>query len=352
MKAKQIPPKTLKKKLFWESPSSLGLRPLVWLYAADLFRKKCKRKYDSNAFYYISLFENKSGSFLEETLLSRQKFAEQTAWIQSVVLKAKQKKIKNAVYCIGVKLCGTEVRFDAVKAAWVREMSREMRKIAGGGAAIAHQPQTLEELEFVSRLDTVNVLDVTAVWRANFSPENAFRAASSSIRFNKPVILHLDSKCPQAKIGKMLWSALAGGAWGVVLREDSKYSRIFEKERKRIHAFLSQYKKLKKTFLSNGLLKAGAYHARKMSEGEYFFYSPYGGRITIDCKTLRHPVLVRWYNPLTGKFLRNDISFWKRDLALKAPFSGPAAIYLRQGQQGAPRGTANRFTRLPEKIIF
>jgi len=130
---------------------------------------------------------------------------------------------------------------------------------------------------------------------------------------------------------KMLWSLAIGGVSVLAVAQRRLWNAAVDRNLLRIRRVLEGYSDFRPGEFAPEILRAGNYRVCRMTAQEYFLYGPHGGRITVNCGCLKHPIILRWFNPRTGRFYRNDIALWDRDLTLKPPFEGDAAIFLKAG---------------------
>ncbi len=247
----------------------------------------------------------------------------------------RKRRLPVSLLGIGSDLWGPGLLFDSAYRQFLRNITKALHQFTGGRIPITHQGSTYDEMEFVSRLDDIDALDVTSAWNPLASPERAFRAVSAYHDTRKPVAVCLDravcKRLSADRLRKTLWSMAVAGITMLAGSDPRCWGTGLMRNLSRIGTFLENFSNIEAGEFAPWILRSGRYWVRRIAEQEFMLYSPYGGRITLDCKRLEHPIVLRWYNPRTGRFYRNDIALWDRDLVLKPPFSGDAAIVLRAG---------------------
>jgi hypothetical protein len=61
---------------------------------------------------------------------------------------------------------------------------------------------------------------------------------------------------------------------------------------------------------------------------EYLVYVPNGGAVTVDLSAAEGTCNVEWFDPQNGKTISAEAVQGGAGRELKAPFSGPAVLYL------------------------
>lgn len=284
--------------------------------------------------YYVILWSAADRPCLSAALSngSVQPFFEHARAVCEII---RRRKLPVALLGIGSDLWGPGLSYDSSYRQFLRDIAGALHRFTGGRIPIAHRGVTFDEMEFIAGLDGIDVLDVTAAWNPFASPEKAFRAVSVYHETRKPIAVCLDqSACRHLtadRFRKTLWSMAAGGIAILAVSDPRYWNTGLIRTLSRIGTFLGNFSAIEPGEFAPQILRAGRYWVRRMADQEFMLYNPHGGRITLDCRRLEHPIVLRWYNPRTGRFYRNDIALWNRDLVLKPPFTGDAAIVLRAG---------------------
>ncbi len=69
---------------------------------------------------------------------------------------------------------------------------------------------------------------------------------------------------------------------------------------------------------------------------EYLVYLPDGGKATVDLSTTPGPLVAEWFDPKTGKTVKDDSAVGGARREFKAPFAGDAVLYLALSYRANP----------------
>lgn len=307
---------------------------------------------------YVGLWGSSDRQSIGHSIQDPKEYQRLKRRVKEVFAFLDARSIHPAGICVGSHLLGGKCWESREFRWWLRNMVRDIHRIANRPIAVSHQAGGWDELESIARMDEIGFLDVTHCGQAEGSAVKAFRAVCRAIPEGKPVGFCIQRSAPpderkrslwKDRVRRLLWSGFSGGAAFVAGSGDSVVGEL-RRAKAMLKTFLGKFTSWQSNGYSPDLLRSGRYHVRNMGNGEYFLHGPYGGKLTLDCSKLRHPILLRWYNPGDGSFFRNDISLWKRDLALKAPFPGDAAIFMKE-RSGIDEGgteTAGKEKSIPK----
>ena len=90
----------------------------------------------------------------------------------------------------------------------------------------------------------------------------------------------------------------------------------------------------KKTVKNNVKLN---FDCRTIEAGaEYLVYLPDGGKVTVDLTATPGPLVAEWFDPKTGKTVKDDSAVGGARREFKAPFAGDAVLYLAPSFRANP----------------
>jgi len=69
---------------------------------------------------------------------------------------------------------------------------------------------------------------------------------------------------------------------------------------------------------------------------EYLVYLPDGGKVTVDLSATPGPLVAEWFDPKTGKTVKDDSAVGGARREFKAPFAGDAVLYLTPSFRANP----------------
>jgi len=69
---------------------------------------------------------------------------------------------------------------------------------------------------------------------------------------------------------------------------------------------------------------------------EYLVYLPDGGKVTVDLSATPGPLVAEWFDPKTGKTVRDDKATGGGKREFTAPFAGHAVLYLAPSSRSNP----------------